>query len=288
MLYKIKTPVFIDLNNELNNLSSNEFNLNQEDPLDIYIDPLTITPPPTPPINTTLPFILAPRYYLLIKSPLDQNLPTLKIKIHKSSNSLLKNKARILLDPSISYGLNSCYTVEYWEWVPNLNLPAEISKRKLKTEKWYIPTLNSNYIPEYPYRMHYNEYSNINIFNDTFYLFTELNKPRLISEKIEVVRTINTVDNLIEDLISNPKYCHIFSFARDSVVSFTENIITEDLNFNQETKSWNFSKALINSLLIRKNENIDGAIVNGLTITTINYIKPFASYQLNIEDNYNY
>lgn len=275
----MKIPIFIDLKKELNNLNSNEFNLNQEDPLDIYYDPNLAAPPPIPPVKTDLPYILAPRYYLLIRSPLDQNLPTLKVKIHKSIASLLKDKARILLNPSLSYGINSCYTVEYWEWIPNLNLPAEISKRKLKTEYWYIPILDNNYVPQYPYYLYSTEYNSDNLYYYSYYKY-----PKLTSEKVEVIRTINVLNNTAEDLIIDAKYSHIFSFPLNSYISFQENIITEQLNYNEETKKWNFSKALANSLLIRKLNEVDGDLLDGPTITTIDYITPFTPEQLIINE----
>lgn len=280
----MKTPIFIDLNIELNGLNSNEFDINKEDFFDIRYNPLNAAPPFVPPINTETPRLLAPRYYLLIKSPLDQNLPTLKINIHKSVSSLLKNQARVLLNPSINYGLNSCYTVEYWQWVPNLNLSTEISKRKIKSEKWLVPLLDINYIPQYPYYLYNTEYSNNNIFNDIIYKDNIYNIPRLISDKINVERIIS--GNTIEDSMLNKKYSNIFCFPKDTYINFNEEIQTEYLDFNNETRAWDFSKYLVKSTLIRKNENIDGDLIDGPTTTTINYIQPFVPSQLIIEDNH--
>lgn len=273
----MKTPIFIDLKKELNSLTSNEFNLNEEDPLDIYLDPNAVLPTPIPLVNTTLPYILAPRYYLLIKSPLDQNLPTLKIKIHKSDTSLLKNKARILLEPSLTYGINSCYTVEYWEWVPNLNLTADISKKKLKTEYWFVPILDNNYAPHQLYYLKLTECYSYNPFYYSYYNYSKLS-----SEKVDVERTVNVLNGTVEDIITDAKYSHIFSFPLDNYLSFQENIITENFNYNEETKKWNFSKALTESTLIRKSNEVDGALLDGPTSTTIEYISPFNPAQLNL------
>lgn len=282
----MKTPIFIDLEKDLNYLQSNEFNLNQEDPsvfyqedvnkqfpLDIYIDPLIAAPPFNPPFDTSKPLILAPRYYLLIKSPKDQNLPTIKINIHKSNSSLLKNKARVLLEPSLNYGINSCYKVEYWEWIPNLNLTADISKKKLFTQYWFVPLLDNNYVPYYSYVTAYNNNSNI---------YPYFNYPKLISEKIEVGRTI--VGNIVEDYIVESKYNHIFCFPIDSIILFKEVVITDIIGHNQESKSWNFNKRLAHSILTRNIEGLDGSLTNGTTTTTVSYIAPFNSSELLIED----
>lgn len=282
----MKVPVYINLEKHLNYLASNEFNLNKKDPsvfyqldvnkefpLDILIDPLTAAPPFDPPFDTTKPYILAPRYFIVIKSPLDQNLPTLKIKIHKSDNSLLKNQARVLLEPSRSYGIKSCYTVDYWEWTPNLNMEADITKKKLASEYWFIPTLDSNYVPYYPYPLYPN---NHDINHSNFY-----NYPRLTSLKIKVIRTINSINNnIVEDLIIDKKYNHIFSFPQDSIISFTEVINTEVFGHNTESKTWDFNKRLAHSLLQRDITKVDGDIINGDTETTVDFIMPFTPDQL--------
>lgn len=278
----MKVPIFIDLETDLNYLQSNEFNLNIEDPsvfyqedinkqfpLDIYVDPLTAAPPFDPPFDTTKPYILAPRYYILIKSPKDQNFPTIKINIHKRSTSLLKNKARVLLEPSLAYGINSCYTVEYWEWIPNLNLIANISKKKLFTQYWLVPLLNNNYTPYYPYTTFFSNNSNI---------YPYLNHTKLVSEKIEVSRTIT--GNIVEDYITNSKYNHIFYFPKDSIIDFKEVITLELIGHNKETKDWNFSKKLTHSILTRNIEGLDGDLTNGITTTTVKYITPFTPNEL--------
>jgi hypothetical protein len=275
----MKVPVFVDLEKDLNVLVSNEFNINKEDPLDIYIDPFTLIPQRIPPVDTTLPFILSPRYYLLIKSPLDQNLPTIKINIHKSQNSLLRNQAQILLESSKANGLNSCYKVELWQWTPNLNLEADLPKKKLYTQYWFIPTLDENYVAQYPSSLY-------SYRSDVEYLF--YNQPRLLSKKIEAFRIITTdlITNevSVEDTILKREYSDIFYFPKTTYNFFKQTVVTEQLNYNKETQSWKFSKSLINSILSRNPKGLDGDLVNGVTNTTISYIPPFTPDQLIITD----
>ena len=267
----MKTPIYLDFNIESTYLMSNELDLNKEDPIDLYTSNLLANPP-----YLNFQFVLAPRYYLKIYSPKDQNLSTIKIPIHKSPASHLKNKARILLSPSLSYGINSSYKVEYIEWIPLLEYTADISKKIVKTEYWYIPTLDENYVPQYPFNLYLNDYQ---YYTDRDWW----NYPRLATEKISVVRSINTTNNTVEDIL-DPLKPYIFSFP-NNYKSFTETIETELLIFNEETLKWDFSKKLTNSLLIRDSNTVDGELLlNGPTNTTIEYIMPFNSSHLIIED----
>lgn len=122
--------------------------------------------------------VLAPRYYIRLTHPSVHN--TTGSLIHKSANyyiprsGLLANTLKLKLRPSIGYGINSCYRVDYYSVVKHL-LPTNYNPKNpfkpvnptklrykdipqakhehLKTEHWYIPnpdgTLNVNYSNHY-------------------------------------------------------------------------------------------------------------------------------------------
>ena len=269
----MKTPIYIDYEVTYpNNLASNEFQIYEEDPIDIYTDPTVLDPLDT---TNTLPYILAPRYYLRIHRPRNQPGPSITVPLHKSPTSLLNNKLRILLEPSIGWGVNGSYRVEYWKWVPNVNLPAMPTKYKVRTEFWYIPTLDREYVPRYPFDVRLNEW-----YPRTAVEFIHM--PRRTSILADVERTI--IGNTVSDLITDVNLTKLFCFPEDSFISFTQSIITEDLQFNSETRSWTFSKSLTGSTLVRDSSQVDGALVDGLTQTTIEYIEPLHPEQVTFYD----
>lgn len=70
------------------------------------------------------------------------------------THSSLQYKVRIQLPPSLGYGINSCYKVEYFEWqrpyqagrMPHL---SKIQKRKVYEEYWRVPTSDKVYLQSY-------------------------------------------------------------------------------------------------------------------------------------------
>jgi hypothetical protein len=265
----MKTPIYIDYKKRFpNHLITNELNIHEQDPVDIYVNPLILNP-----LDTThsQPYLLAPRYYLHIQYPQNQPGPSIKIPLHKSPNSLLDNKIRIILKPSVGWGINASYKVDIWEWIPNINLPAIPSKKKILTEYWYVPTLDREYTPHHPFDIKLNEW-----YPKTAMEF--LYKSRRTSIVLEVERTV--VGNTVEDLITDINGSNVFCFPEDSYISFSENVIQENLEFNNETKTWTFSKALLSSKLVRDSSKVDGALINGIVQTTIEYIEPLHPEQL--------
>lgn len=122
-----------------------------------------ISPQISPPalLDAELETITAP-----IKGP---NLYALKIFAPQTNNQLgiapfnsttiqiptidpYKNKVRLLLQPSIGYGRNSCYKVEYWEY-STIYLPGfkkgRPSKTKCRTEYWRVSAVDGSYILNY-------------------------------------------------------------------------------------------------------------------------------------------
>lgn len=269
----MKTPLYIDYESIYPNyLSSNYLNLYQDDPINIYVNPTILD---SSDITNTLPYLLAPRYYLIIHHPPNNPGPHIHIPLHKSPNSLLNNKLRILLSPSVGWGINASYKVDYWEWVPNINLPALPSKRKLYTEYWYIPTLDSHYTPHFPFDLRLNQW-----YPHTCPDFYTNSLRTSIS--LTVQRTI--IDDIVSDLITDVNGSNVFCFPLNSFISFSENIITENLLFNEETLAWTFSKALIGSTLVRDVSQVDGDLLDATVQTTIDYIKPLSLQQVQLKD----
>jgi len=265
----MKTPIYIDYEVSYPNyLASNELNIYEEDPIDIYVDPTILNPLDT---TNTLPYLLAPRYYVTINRPRNQPGPAIHVPLHKSPTSLLKNKLRIALEPSIGWGINGSYKVDYWEWIPNINLPAVPTKRKLRTEYWYVPTLDREYVPRYPFDIRLNEwYPRVAV--------EFLNEPRRTSLVAEVERTV--IADTVSDLITDVTLSKLFCFPINSFTSFNQTIITEALEFNDETRSWTFSRALTGSTLVRNSTEVDGGVLNGTVQTTIEYIEPLHPSQV--------
>lgn len=283
----MKTPIFIDYQEIFpGHLATNELNIYGEDPIDLYNDPTLLDPLDT---SATLPYLLAPRYYLKIHSPRNQPGPTITVPIHKSTNSLLKDKVRVALRPSIGWGVSASYKVDYWEWIPNVNLPAIPSKKKLSTEYWYVPTIDRDYVARFPFDVRgysciYDEWANLQrIKHPGKYYPYSMYAPRRNSVVLEVERTV--IDDTVSDLITDVNGISLFCFPYDSHISFRESVVKEDLNFNNETRSWTFSKALVGSTLVRDSSTVDGGVLNGIVQTTIEYIEPLHPHQLSFVDH---
>ena len=67
----------------------------------------------------------------------------------------LNNQMRLGLVPSIGYGVNSCYKVEYWEWSRPFypgqfkRTDTRIIKKQVYEEYWRIPNFNKKYFYDY-------------------------------------------------------------------------------------------------------------------------------------------
>jgi hypothetical protein len=273
----MKTPIYIDYEATYpQHLNTNELNIYAEDPIDVYTNPEDAE-------VSSKPYILAPRYYVEIHPPRNQPGPTIRVDIHKSPSSLLRNKLRTALEPSIGYGINACYKVKYWEWIPNVNLPSIPSKKLVRTEHWYVPTISYDLYPHYPF--YTGPGFSSNVFVDHIYGRNYVYGPRptLVSSKVNVLRTVNG-DN-VEDLITDVNGIYMFAVVDSGLVSYSDTVVREQFLFNDETLTWNFSDSLVSSLLVRKSSMVDGSLANGNTVTTINYIKPFHPNQLLFKDS---
>lgn len=267
-----KTPIFIDfIETYPQILGTTELNIFEQDPIDIY----------NPANNDTVAnasHILAPRYYIIIHRPVNSPGPDIKIDIHKSPNSLLQNKLRVALPPSIGYGINASYKVEYWEWRPLININAQITNKLLWSEYWYVPSIdNCSFIATYPFDARLNSWYHKTLFTEPFH------QPRLTQRSISVNRTVNTTN--VIDIITTSNDSDIFCFIPDDILSFSDTVSQEVIPFNSQTSSWTFSKILTSSSIVRSLNTAGGSLINGSINIDIRYINPFHSSQIICEEN---
>lgn len=120
-----------------------------------------------PPAMIENPVALSePQYYLLIHPPRTANqvnqLPVSPIRVSIPNIGHLSRKVRLQLAPSVGYGVNSCYRVEYWEWrkpivaedVVLTSMP-KISKTRVKEEYWWVPSPDGDFFYDYPALFNY-------------------------------------------------------------------------------------------------------------------------------------
>lgn len=102
------------------------------------------------------PLYLAPRYFLRIHSPKNDESTIITYRVPHLGK--WKGMIRLVLKPSLSRSSNSCYRVEYWEWnkilypnnyndaglrpnqVTSKDKPSN-TRKLLFTEYWYVPTV---------------------------------------------------------------------------------------------------------------------------------------------------
>ncbi len=132
------TPIFLDLSYIINPLPQSKSLPQSYEDLQKY----------------TKILLSEPKYYILIYPPLNQDSKvglTLQypIQINLPNQTNYKNKIRLELFPSVGYGINSCYRVEYWQYrkplVPdNLKKPnnTDLVKKYITHEYWHIPLLD--------------------------------------------------------------------------------------------------------------------------------------------------
>lgn len=267
----MKTPIFIDFETTYQTvLGSNEINLFKSDPVDIYTDPLDVS-------ISDKGYVLAPRYYMLITPPANQpSAFPIRIDIHKSPGSLLRNQSRVLLNPSTGFGINASYKVEYFEYIPRINLPGDITQRKILEEWWYVPTIDEcTYVPMFPFDPR-------QIYPLDFIVIEPFDQPQIKCEDVPVQR-IDNLDGTVSDTIDSRDYSHIFHFKPDgATTSVTTNVATETLAFNAQTLTWTFSKRLDSTVLLRDASLVTGAIADGPVTTQIEYIVPFHPEQIRL------
>jgi len=262
-----KTPIYIDFAETFpTTVNSSELNIYEQDSIDLYNAAASQT-------LSTAPYILAPRYYVLIHRPVTLPGPTIKIDIHKSPASLLHNKLRVALPPSVGYGINASYKVEFWEWRPLINHDARITNKLISTEYWYVPGIDEcSFVAAYPFDPRLNSWYHRTVFIEP------IHEPRIVQKTITVNRQNLTTE--YRDTITTADDSDIFCFIPDDVISFTDNVVQETLPFNAETETWTFSKTLSSSTIVRDVNKADGDAVTGPVETTIRYIRPFHSNQI--------
>lgn len=268
----MKTPIFIDFESTYPQYNATaELGFYTADQVDLY----TLE---SDPMLAMKPYILAPRYFVIIERPKNNPGPKIKMHIHKSPFSILRNQLRVCLDPSIGYGHLASYKVTYYEWRPLLNIEKDITVTKILQEWWYVPTIEENtYVPMFPFDPRIRLPIDI-VIVDRF------DQPRLVKEKVPVTRVDNTgVDGTVIDTITTREHSHLFNFRTGT---FTEDLQPEVFNFNESTLDWTYSKRLVGSSLTRDANTVDGAIIDGSVDTTIEYIKPFHPSQITIKSEH--
>ena len=285
------TPIFIDFTKPSNEVytSSNYLNLEAKDPIDLYTEN-------TDPSTNTKIKLLAPRYYVLIHSPANKFQATKKINIEKAPHSINKNQLRVELEPSIGYGINACYRVEYWEWVPVLNSPSSIpTTKKVHEEYWYVPSIDSYgfYIPNYYYN-HPTTFwpHNPAQWNISTRKYPELYWPyyynRIVIKEFKADRIVQ--GDYVIDTMKSKEALSILSLLEtsDSITTLSQ---PDVFYYSQETKDWTFS---IDTYGVRLKRLISG--VNGLeqseptsgdnVLIKVRYYLPFHPCDLVLKDEY--
>ena len=132
------------------------------------------------------PKLSAKEYQIKIKFPVNYNVVRRKdIEFNIPTHPSLEYKVRLQLPPSIGYGINSCYTVEYYEWqrpyeagkVPYL---SKIQKKLVYKEYWRIPTSDKFYL------LSINDYNNY--------------KVNLNTQKVKLTKSNTLQDSLLNNL----------------------------------------------------------------------------------------
>lgn len=271
----MKTPIFIDFESTYpQELVTTELNFYEQDEVDLYTQE-------TDPVLAAKEYILAPRYFVIIKRPKNNPGPDIRIAIHKSPTSILRNQLRVCLPPSQGYGFNASYKVSYYEWRPLLNIEKDLTVKKVLEQWWYVPTIEEHtYVPMFPFDPRI-------VLPIDIVIVDRFDQPRLAQELVPVSRVDNTgVDGNVIDTITTREHSHIFAFRPDSIVSFTEDIQQETLPFNTSTLDWTYSKRLVGSSITRDGQTVDGTIATGTTDTHIEYIRPFHPSQITIQPDH--
>jgi hypothetical protein len=131
-----------------------EYNSIRHIPILIELDPMALPQyeDPNIPSCITEPIALAPRYYIKIKYPDSYNTPSAispyPYIYYIDKYGTLANTIQLHLLPSTGNDWNSCYKVEYWQWVKVIRPPSrnrrrtnnkDITHKFIKHEYWHIP-----------------------------------------------------------------------------------------------------------------------------------------------------
>ena len=159
-------------------------------------------------------------YTLKIFTPQTNNqlniAPSSSIEIRIPNIEPYKNKVRLQLQPSIGYGLTSCYRVEYWKYTP-VYLPAgkkgRPSKEKCREEYWRVPAPDRTYILNY----------------EMWYRY----KPRFNSLTLQVVEFSKDVES--SQLLDNNLDIILINRVNQAGVDFTDYVLTDTSLTNYES-----------------------------------------------------
>lgn len=184
----------------------------------VYPAPYSITVPTTEAqldlITTDV--IGSPEYYIKVFPPANaehQNIiKQSAFQFNIPSYPSLNYQVRLALPPSIGYGINSCYRVEYWEWrkpykqgEPYNSPTSRAIKTKLSEQYWRIPTVDSYYL----------------LSERDYYIYKPRFKYTSNTTFTQTGNTLNLLNNLdiivIQSVISNGTLFTNYSLQDDSL-----------------------------------------------------------------------
>lgn len=134
----MKTPIYITLNSFIDSIP--EWKTEPSN-----IEELKLTP--------TL--LSNDRYYYRITIPKVDNLrgaSTSTKQISFAAHRDYRESIRFNLLPTVGFGKNSCYKVEFWKWnkvISSSSVITKLNKTKLLTEYWLIPNTDGYYYTNY-------------------------------------------------------------------------------------------------------------------------------------------
>lgn len=268
----MKTPIFADWEVDFSNTfsQSQQIDLYKPDPVNLYTEEPDL-------ILAAKPYVLAPRYYLVIHPPKNNpNQFKITVPIHKEANSSLRNQFRVELEPSTGWGVNATYKVEYWQWTPLINKPLNtIKKECILVEHWYVPTIDPDtFLAIYPFDYRF-QYPIDRVILEPF------DQPRL-TKLITDVSRIDNLDGTVTDTLVGRNLSHVFSFREGYLNSLTETIVTIPYPYNEQTLEWDFNKSLSGTNITRDANQVTGAITDGTVSTEIEYIVPLHPCQIRL------
>lgn len=205
-----RTPIYVDLSwaSSVSPSDPLEFTTTTADTLQDFLSELGASI-----------LVMAPRYYLRVKPPLITNevgvLPVSTIPIQRRVNNT--HYVSTSLVPTVGYGINCTYTVEYWSWTPIVKgalytKTVKPSRQLLRVEHWLVPCHNQLFAFNYRDWLRYQEVPPVTVSSGA----------SLPEQAIELVTAVNAQGNLITPLPA-PTVSYLANLVTASI---SEKVIT--------------------------------------------------------------
>lgn len=235
----------------------------EEDPvIPLPAPPIIITPENERSLITK-PIRLAPRYYIIIHPPKsvtnDISYISKPYKYEIPWKGPYKNQVRLALPPTVGWGEGSCYTIEYFEYVPivfpdNYVRIGGAKDKHLKTEYWLVPHVSGRYLLNY-------------LLLDSPYLMRSI--PSRVKETKELTYSVAPLDiSLNDDLTFNRDLIDIIEITPELPYRLRR-IIDPNVTLIDRVINWKNPIGL--------SIEVDTALD---TIFTITYVKPISNKQV--------